>query len=233
MGQSKTLALDIGGSGIKGMILDSEGTPLSDRHRIPTPNPPLPEAVLTVIEEISQTLGDSDRLSVGFPGVVTQGIVKTAVNLCPEWVDFNLASALQARLNQPTRVANDADIQGYGVIQGQGVELVVTLGTGFGTALFVNGTLVPNLEIAHHLFRKDKTYEETMGRAGLKEKGKKSWNRNLERAIASLSKAFNYENLYIGGGEAKHITLDLPENVTIVSNQAGILGGIALWKDLG
>lgn len=230
MGQCKTLALDIGGSGIKGMILDADGTPISDRKRIETPQPPLPEAVLTVIEQISETLGEYDRISTGFPGVVIQGVVKTAVNLCPEWVDFDLATVLETRLKKPARVANDADIQGYGVISGQGVELVVTLGTGFGSALFLNGHLVPNLEFGHHPFRKEKTYEELLGRAALKKK-KDSWNRNLERAIATLSQAFNYQQLYIGGGETKHIAFELPENVTIVDNTAGILGGIALWND--
>ncbi len=228
----KTLAIDIGGSGIKGMILDPQGTPISDRQRIDTPQSPDPEPVLAIIEEIANTLGPFDRVSVGFPGVVKQGVIKTAVNLTPAWVDFDLAQFLSQRLSKPTRVANDADIQGYGVISGQGVELVVTLGTGFGSALFVEGRLVPNLEIPHHPLHKDKTYEECLGRAALKKDGGKIWNRRLEKAIATLQHTFNFDQLYIGGGETKKIKVELPPNAKIVSNQAGILGGIALWGDL-
>ena len=231
MGQSTTLALDIGGSGIKGMVLDPTGQPITERKRIPTPDPPTPEAVLDVLSELAQGLGTCDRISIGFPGVVQHGVIKTAVNLSPDWVDFDLAKAVETRLQKPTKVANDADIQGYGVIAGEGVELVITLGTGFGTALFTDGHLVPNLEIAHHLFRKDKTYEECLGRKAFKKQGGKVWNRNLERAIASLHRAFNYDKLYIGGGETKRIEIDLPSSAQIVSNKAGILGGIALWKD--
>ena len=230
MGQPTTLAVDIGGSGIKGMLLDSSGNPLSDRHRIPTPDPPTPEAVIEVIDEIATGLGSCDRISIGFPGVVTRGVIKTAVNLHPSWVDFDLAQAVTQKLGPPSRVANDADIQGYGVIEGNGVELVITLGTGFGTALFTEGQLVPNLEIAHHIFRKDKTYEDCLGRQAFKKKGSKSWNRNLERAIESLQHTFNYEQLYIGGGETKRISFPLPDKAKIVSNKAGILGGIALWN---
>ena len=231
MEQPKTLALDIGGSGIKGMILDPTGHPISDRERIPTPEPPTPEAVLEVIVELAEKLGECDRISIGFPGVVLHGVIKTAVNLSPTWEDFDLALAVETRLQKPTKVANDADIQGYGVISGKGVELVITLGTGFGTALFTNGHLVPNLEIAHHTFRKDKTYEDLLGRKALKKNGSKTWNRNLGRAIASLRKAFNFDKLYIGGGETKRIAIELPDAAQIVPNKAGILGGIALWND--
>ncbi|MEM9137732.1 MAG: ROK family protein [Cyanobacteria bacterium P01_F01_bin.42] len=231
MSQPTTLAIDIGGSGIKGMLLDPTGQPISDRQRIPTPQPPTPDAVLGVIAQLGETLGECDRISVGFPGVVTQGIVRTAVNLSPTWQDFDLAKATTDTLQRPTRVANDADIQGYGVISGKGVELVVTLGTGFGSALFTQGKLVPNLEIAHHVFRKRKTYEDCLGRRALKKKGNKTWNRNLQRAIASLKHSFNYETLYIGGGETKRISFELPDYAKVVPNKAGILGGIALWND--
>ncbi|MCM1982559.1 ROK family protein [Lyngbya confervoides] len=225
----KTLSIDIGGSGIKGMILDPEGQPVSDRQRVETPRPAEPDPVIDAIGTIAQGLGNFDRVSVGFPGVVMAGVVHTAVNLSPRWKGLDLATRLQDQLGQPTRVANDADIQGYGVIEGEGVELVVTLGTGFGSALFVDGKLVPNLEIPHHPFIKKKTYEQCLGRQALKKDGKQTWNRNLARAIATLEHTFNYRQLYIGGGESKRITLDLPKNVQIVSNRAGILGGIKLW----
>lgn len=225
------LSVDIGGSGIKAMVLDENGQPTTERQRIETPSYPNPPAVLDVIAQLAATQGEFNRVAVGFPGVVQNGVIKTAVNLNAEWIDYPLSEHLGQRLQTPVRVANDADIQGYGAIAGKGVELVVTLGTGFGSALFVSGHLVPNLEIAHHPFIKDKTYEQQLGRKAMKKKGKKAWNRHLAQAIKNLEHLFNYDTLYIGGGETKRIQITLPDNVQIVSNQAGILGGIALWRD--
>ena len=226
----QTLAVDIGGSGVKVMILDEQGNPLTERTRVKTPQPPKPDAIIEAIVNLAEQQQDYQRVAVGFPGVVQQGITKTAVNLDPDWIGFDLASTLSQRLGKPVKVANDADIQGFGAIAGQGVELVVTLGTGFGSALFVNGKLVPNLEMGHHPFRKGETYEEQLGRAALEKEGKKKWNNRLEKAIATLEHLFNYDTLYIGGGEAKKIDFDLPDNAKIVPNVAGLLGGIALWN---
>jgi len=162
---------------------------------------------------------------------VRKGVIGTAVNLDPDWVNFDLATALSEKLQKPVRVANDADIQGMGAISGAGVEMVITLGTGVGSALFLNGKLVPNLELGHHPFRKGETYEEQLGRAALDEIAKKRWNRRLEKAIASLGYAFNYDCLYIGGGNTDKISFELPANVKVVPNVTGILGGIALWRE--
>ena len=227
----KTLSIDIGGSGIKMLVLNETGEPLTDRARVETPQPPVPERVLAAIGELVASQGSFDRVSVGFPGVVRHGITYTAVNLDQAWIGFDLASTLSQQIGKPVRVANDADMQGSGAIAGQGVELVLTLGTGVGSALFLNGKLVPNLEMGHHAFRKGETYEEQLGRAALEEIGAKRWNRRLEKAIAQLERLFNFDRLYLGGGEARKINLDLPENVTVVSNVLGLLGGIALWRD--
>ena len=142
-----------------------------------------------------------------------------------------MEGALSKKLDKPVRVLNDADVQGFGAICGKGVELVVTLGTGFGSALFLDGRLVPNLEVAHHPFHRGKTYEEHLGSAALERAGRKKWQRRVMRAITSLEHLFNYDTLYIGGGNARRLRLDLPPNVKIIPNVAGLLGGIALWKD--
>jgi polyphosphate glucokinase len=226
-----TLAIDIGGSGIKSLLLDGQGKPISDRLRKPTPRPALPSAVLQVIQELAIAHGQFHRLAVGFPGVIRHGITQRAINLDPAWDDFPLQRVLQDMLGVPVRLANDADVQGLGAIQGRGVELVITLGTGFGSALFVNGQLVPNLEMGQHCFRSRNTYEQCLGQAALDRVGVKVWNRRLLKAIASLQLLFNYDHLYIGGGNAKKITVPLPPNVTVVSNDRGLLGGIKLWQD--
>ncbi len=230
-GMLRTLTVDIGGSGVKAMILDQAGNPLTERSRVETPQPPKPDAIIEAITYLATEQGEFERVSVGFPGVVTNGVTKTAVNLDPDWIGLNLAARLSERLGKPVRVANDADIQGYGAISSKGVELVITLGTGFGSALFVDGKLVPNLEAGHHPFRKKDTYEEQLGRAALEKVGKKKWNSRVKKAIASLEHLFNYDCLYIGGGEAKKINFELPSNVKIVPNVNGLLGGIALWKE--
>lgn len=226
--QLRTLAVDIGGSGIKVMVLDSEGNPLSERDRLKTPHPAKPADVIDTILTLAGK-HEFDRASVGFPGVVQNGLIKTAVNLDKDWLQYDLATSLSQLLSKPVKVANDADIQGFGAISGKGVELVLTLGTGFGSALFINGKLVPNLEMGHHPFRKRETYEEQLGRAALEKEGKKKWNARLEKAIANLDHLFNYDSLYIGGGEAKNIKFDLPHNAKIVPNVSGLLGGIRLW----
>lgn len=226
-----TLTIDIGGSGVKIMVLNAVGDALTERDRLPTPIPATPAAILASIAELAKDK-QFDRISVGFPGVVRQGVIATAANLDASWIGFNLAAALSEQLAKPVRVANDADLQGLGAILGQGVELVLTLGTGVGSALFVNGKLVPNLELGHHPFRKGQTYEEQLGRAALDEVGRKRWNRRLEKAIDLTQRIFNYDTLYLGGGNARKIELvAMPANCKIIPNIAGLLGGIALWRE--
>lgn len=227
----RTLAIDIGGTGTKAVLLDERGEPISQRARVETPRPATPEAILGAIEGLAAAIGSFERVSAGFPGVVRRGVTETAPNLGPEWEGFDLASALAERLQRPARVANDADVQGFAVVVGKGVELVLTLGTGLGSALFLDGRLVPNLEVAHHRFRAGKTYEDTLGKRALDRAGKRKWNKRLLRAIEELRKLFNYDLLHLGGGNAKKIDVELPKHATVGSNFAGLLGGIALWRE--
>jgi polyphosphate glucokinase len=225
-----TLALDVGGTGIKGMLLNERGRPISERERLETPSPATPAAVFAVMDQIVERLGDFDRVSVGFPGVVKHGATLTAHNLDSKWVGLDLQKLLTRRYKRPVKVANDAAVQGLAAIRAKGVEMIITLGTGFGSALFIDGKLVPGLELAHHPWRKSKTYEEYFGRKGYKELGRKRWNKLLLKAIEQIELLFNYEHLYIGGGNAERIDVSLPRGVTRVPNQDGLLGGAALWR---
>ena len=110
----------------------------------------------------------------------------------------------------PVRVLNDAGVQGYGVIEGRGVEMLLTLGTGMGCALFVEGRYVPNIELAHHPFRKGKTYEEWVGNAVLERIGKKKWNKHVAHVVSVVNPIFNPRVVYLGGGNAKHVRVSLP-----------------------
>ncbi len=226
----KTLAVDIGGSGVKTMLLDERGKPLTDRLRAKTPNPSTPANIIAIIAGFAKQLGDFDRVSVGFPGVIKKGVVYTAANLDKKWIEFDLAGNLSKALGNPVRVANDAVVQGLGAVTGKGVELVITLGTGLGAGLYVDGTPLPSLELGHHPFRDCKTYEDDLGRRALEKNGKKKWNKRLGEAIDQLYRLFYYDRIYIGGGNAKEVSLKLPANAKIISNQDGILGGIKLWE---
>jgi len=158
-------------------------------------------------------------------------VVKTAPNLDPSWEGFPLSARLSQRhSDKPVRVANDAAVQGLGVIEGRGFEVVITLGTGLGCALYLDGH-VGHVELAHHPFRKKKTYEEHVGNAVRKKIGNKRWNKCVRQVLEQLDALFNYRQLYIGGGNVKYLDLEaLPENVKVVDNIAGLLGGIRLWQ---
>lgn len=217
-----TFVVDVGASGIKAVILNELGDLVGRRVRRDTPSSGMPGEVMDTIVALADNFESFDRVSVGFPGIIVDGIVRQAPNLAPEWKDFNLVKILQARLRRPVRAANDADVQGFGAIAGKGVELVVTLGTGVGTALFTDGHLVPNAE-----FGKDKLRNEM-----LQKEGKKKWNRRLAKFVRRLEEKFHFTRLYIGGGNSKEVDISLlPANVTIVSNLNGLVGGIALWRD--
>jgi polyphosphate glucokinase len=226
-----TMAIDIGGSGLKAILLDAAGTPVSDRVRVPTPKIATPRAVIKGLGKLRQSLGAFDRVSVGFPGVIKHGCTFSGFNLHPLWVkQFPLQRSLEKLWKRPVRVANDAAVQGYGAIKGDGVEMTLTLGTGMGSALFTSGHLCPGLELGHHPW-KTKTYEDYLGRRGLDKFGKKPWNKFILQAIAQTQATFNWDHLYIGGGNTKKINVVLPPNVKIVKNETGLLGGVALWRD--
>jgi polyphosphate glucokinase len=232
LGRSRTLAIDVGGSGLKAAIVDETGRMLTDRARVETPVGSPPAEIVEVLARLVAPLGTFDRVSVGFPGVVRGGRVLTAANLDHAgWKDFDLAAALTRALGKPVRVANDADVQGLAVIAGKGVEMVVTLGTGFGSGLYLDGRLAPHLELSHHAFRKGETYEEQLGNAARKRVGNRKWNRRLRKAIRSLRALTTFDHLYIGGGNARKIDFELDPDVTVVANDAGLRGGVALWRD--
>lgn len=227
----RTLAIDIGGTGIKAICLDAAGEPVTERSRIQTPRPATPEAVLAVLAELMKAQSPFDRISIGFPGVVTDGVTRTAPNLDPSWAGFPLAELIAERTGRPARCANDSGIQGLGVIEGRGMEMLITLGTGMGCGLYIDGRYVPNIELGHHPFRKGKTYEERVCNAERKRIGNARWKKRVRQVIEQLEPVFNYRVLYVGGGNARLLDRDeLPPNVRVVDNAAGLLGGIRLWE---
>jgi polyphosphate glucokinase len=230
----KFLSVDIGGSHIKATILNDKGALLMDYEKLPTPIPANPENVVNTVKKLAKSFPGYDKVSVGFPGYVKQGVIKTAPNLGDDfWKDFDLSKKLGTELGKPARVVNDADMQGLGVVNGKGLEMVITLGTGFGTALLVDGQLMPHLELAHHPFAKGKTYDEYVGEKALQKEGLQKWNSRMKKVLKVLKTVINYDYLYIGGGNSDKLNFKLDKNMKIVSNQDGIKGGSRLWLKEG
>ncbi len=225
------LSIDIGGSHIKATILDQEGKSIKEYEKTPTPSPASPENVINAIKKLIKGFPEFDHISAGFPGYIKNGTVFTAPNLGTDlWKNTDLQKLLKDSLGKDAIVVNDADMQGLGVINGKGFEMVITLGTGFGTAFFLNGFLLPHLEIAHHPFSKKGTYDEYLGDKAYHEIGDDRWNKRVKKVIDVLKTVFNYDFLYIGGGNSSEIDFKLDDNIKIVSNREGIKGGLRLWQ---
>src|SRR5215813_2990763 len=228
----KTLAFDIGGSGLKAALLDENGEMVSERVRVDTPKPCAPALLLEKLKELTAQLPPFDRTSVGFPGPVRKGKTLSAANLgSDEWKGFDLQRAIAKQTGKPALVINDADMQGLGAIKGNGVEMVITLGTGLGSALFEDGRLAPHIELAHIPFRKGQTFEDQLGNRAFKKVGKTEWNKRLAKAVEVFRALTHFDRLYIGGGNAGNVSIDLGPDVEVVSNVLGMRGGIWLWKD--
>lgn len=224
-----TLVIDIGGSKIKAATFDKKGKMVHEYTKLITPKPATPEAVLETIKKLVEGF-TFDRISAGFPGYVRNGIVYTAPNLGTEsWAQVNLAQRLKEALGKPAQVINDADLLGLGSISGKGLELMITLGTGVGTAFYLDGKLLPHLELSHHPLKDGKDYDQYVGEATYNKVGDERWNKRMKLVFSVLKTVFNYDRLYIGGGLAKKLTIPMDENMIIVNNKMGIDGGIKLW----
>lgn len=224
-----TLSIDIGGTGLKASVLDRTGKMLVERVCMATPYPCSPTVLLKVLADLVAPLPPFDRISVGFPGVIRDGRTLTAPHFGNRvWRNFPFAAALSKRLGKPVRLLNDAEVQGFGIIKGKGLEVVLTLGTGAGTAVFSDGVLMPHLELAQHPIHDDQTYNDYIGSKALQRKGAKKWNRRVRKTIKILASLLHYDRLYLGGGNGTKV-IRPPGDVRIASNQTGITGGIRLW----
>jgi polyphosphate glucokinase len=240
-----TLAVDIGGTGLKASVLDATGAMVADRVKVLTTYPMPPEKLVSTLTKLAAPLPAAERASVGFPGMVRNGRILSAPHfstksgpgsavdedLKQQWWRFDLATNLMEAFGLPTKVANDADIQGLAVTSGHGLEVVMTLGTGFGTGVFYDGNLMPHLEISHQPFRKGETYNDQLGEAARKDIGEERWNKRVHKAIVNLRGLLFFDHLFIGGGNSRRVNRDgLDDDITIIDNTAGILGGIKLWE---
>jgi polyphosphate glucokinase len=239
-----TLAIDIGGTGLKASVLDVDGRKIVPRVRTKTPYPCPPRVLVRTLDGLTHELPAWERVSVGFPGFVRHGRVLTAPNLSTKrgpgspmsrrlvdaWAGFPLATELTSRLRAPTRLANDADMQGLAVIAGHGLELVLTLGTGLGTAVFLDGVPTPHLELALMPFHGKGTFQDHLGNQTRRKIGNRRWSERVLEAVDMFDALLHFDRLYVGGGNAKKLAVDLGHRTELVDNAAGILGGIKLWE---
>jgi polyphosphate glucokinase len=224
------LSIDIGGTNLKACLLSPKGALRSEFKKTPTPKKSTPKAILEGIKELSAGFTSFEKISIGFPGYVKHGVVQTAPNLAENaWANVNLAQQVADLLGKPVRLINDADQQGLGIVAGEGLEIVFTLGTGFGTAVLYDGELLPHLELAHLPVSKKDDYDDFIGDRGFEKVGRKKWNKRLKYIIEIYKTVFNYDKLYIGGGNSNEINFELEKNITLVSNKDGIKGGAKLW----
>lgn len=239
----RTLAVDVGGSGIKASVLDSAGVLLVERVRMDTPYPCPPEGLIEAIAGLIAPLPRAHRASIGFPGLVRDGRVievpslsraayggDSDPGLVSQWHGFDLGHELAHLLDVPTLVVNDADMQACAVVDGSGMEFVLTLGTGVGTALFHDGQLLPHLELSHGPFRDGQTFDIALGNVERKRIGRKRWIARVREAIQDFDEMIVFDRIYVGGGNAKNLEpSDVGPKGQIVSNRAGVIGGVKLW----
>jgi polyphosphate glucokinase len=226
----RILCIDIGGSGLKAAVIGPTGKFLKDRVRVKTPPERAPSQVVPLLLTLVKPLGAFDCVTIGFPGMVKAGRVVTAPNMGTEdWANFPLVDVMRRKLKKPVKLLNDADVQGLAVIKGKGLELVCTLGTGFGTAWFRDGELMPHMDLAHLTLHRKNDFDVLVGDKTLRKIGKRHWNKRVKKLIAVLDTVFNYDHLFLGGGNSSVIDFKLPRNVSIVDNDAGMEGGAFAW----
>ncbi len=239
------IGVDVGGSGIKVAAVDLDsGQLISPRHRVPTPQPSAPAAVIASIARLVRKISTEVILAphvavgVGFPAVVIDGVTKSAANVDPGWVDFDADAAMERVLRRPVHIVNDADAAGvaemrFGAGVGQrGTVFLITLGTGTGSALFYNGMLVPNLELGHMEIRGRDAERRSAASARIRRGlSWKAWAADLDEHLLAIERLFSPRMFIIGGGVSKRSERFIPRltvRAVVVPakllNDAGIVG---------
>jgi polyphosphate glucokinase len=241
--------IDIGGSGIKGAPVDLEaGKFATERLRIPTPQPSTPGAVADVVAQVVEQFGaEVGELPIGvtFPAVIQQGVARSAANVDKSWIDTDCDALFSARLGRPVHVVNDADAAGvaearYGAAKDvKGVVLVATLGTGIGSALLIDGKLVPNTELGH--LEIEGHDAETRAADSAREREDLSWEKwggRLHKYFRTIEKLFSPDLIVIGGGVSKksakflpYVDIRTPVVPAQLLNDAGIIGAAVLARE--
>jgi polyphosphate glucokinase len=224
-----TLAIDVGGSHIKAALLGATGHLVSERLRIATPDPLTPKKLLATLVDMAELLDAHDRVSVGINGLAHAGrVYSIPVTSDPAFRGYDLAGLLRRRDRRPVRVLNDAQMHGLGFIRGRGVEMALTLGTGLGSALFIDGKLGPHVQFLASPGNESLRGGD-YGDLALEALGRKKWSRRVEKLIGLMRQLTNFDHLYVGGGNASKLKMDLPKDVSLGDNSAALLGAVRMW----
>lgn len=240
------LGVDVGGSGIKGAVVDTEsGALLTERIRIETPRPATPEAVGLTIRELVRRHGWSGPIGVGFPAAIQHGVARTAANVDKAFIGTAIDRLFAEQTGCPVFVANDADVAGLAEMRfgagknHKGVVLIVTVGTGLGTALFTNGQLLPNTELGHIYLPSGVEAEKFASDATREAEGLKwkQWGERFNDYLTTMEALLWPDLIVLGGGAsaklakfAQQITVKAPLVAANFLNQAGIVGA-ALYAE--
>jgi polyphosphate glucokinase len=225
-----TLSIDVGASHVKAQTLGPRGSPRSERMKVDTPDSVTPKGLTNILVDIARQLGDFDRVSVGLPGIVHRGVVYSLPLLGDRRLhSFPLVKVLERELQRPVRIVNDAELHGLGVIRRKGVELILTLGTGLGTALYLDGEIGPRIQFLPRPGKRD-PIGGAYGNAARKKLGNARWSERVHRVIEELRRATNFDRCYVGGGNAKDLRGRLARGVSRVDNSAAAIGGVRLWE---
>ncbi|OWW25088.1 polyphosphate glucokinase [Zobellia sp. OII3] len=239
----EVLGIDVGGSGIKGALVNIEtGKLVSERHRIPTPVGRKPEDMANVIAQIVAHFDYKGKVGCGFPTVIKKGICKSPGNLHKSWLNVNVEKLFEEKTGLDFTVVNDADIAGYacmnyGIGKGmQGLVIMITIGTGLGSGAFLDGRLIPNFELGQIPYKKHKKIElwaagSAKDREGL---SYKKWGKRFNKFLKYVELLVAPDTILIGGGASKDfdqfkecITIETPVIPAELQNHAGIIGAAA------
>ena len=240
------LGVDIGGSGIKGAIVDTlTGELVTERHRIETPQPATPEAIAAVLAQLVLHFNWTGPIGCGFPAAIQHGVARTASNIAKTFIGANIDKLFSEATNCACFNVNDADAAGMAEMQfGEGsgrtgVVLLVTIGTGLGTAIFTDGKLLPNTELGHIYLENGLVAERFASDATRKieDLGWKSWANRFNLYLTSMENLFWPDLIILGGGSSKkfdkfkhHLTVEAPVKPAAFLNQAGIVGAALFAK---
>ncbi len=242
----KAVGIDIGGTGIKGAIVDvATGKLLSDRVKLPTPEGGEPDDIVGTVQEVLKKLGSPDRrlpMGLCFPAVVVAGRTLSAANVSKKWIGLEAEKLFEQGLNRDILFVNDADAAGYAeslygaAMKNSGLVILTTLGTGIGTALIYRGVLIPNAELGH--LQLEGLDWETKAAYSAKERENLSWDEwssRLQKYYDALTALFHPDLFIVGGGVSKEyrdfiplLKLETPIVPATLRNNAGILGAAAL-----
>ena len=245
-----TVCVDVGATSLKAGLVDARGALVGDRVKIKTSWPMTPQRLVEEVARLVVRLPRAERLALGFPGPVIDGVVVSGANLARSggpgtertealeeaWRGFDLQRRLASTFELEARVGNDADVTALACATGKGLELTVTLGSGFGTGLTLDGVLLPHLELSQMRWSRRETFDDVLGEHARKRDGEPKWHSRVLGALHLAHEVVGFDRLFLAGGNGPRVRRDelgdLEALTTVAPSRAGIFGGVRLYGPL-